>query len=156
MRIEIIMKKHKYVLNAIFSRDMDKVLVIKKNRPEWQSGKFNLIGGRVEDTDKSTAHAVIRETKEECGIDISEADIYYSGTLLSSSDEEEHEVECFVTITDEIYNSTTTTDELVYMLSMEELGNLSREILLETLMPIIEMSKLRVKGGTTFKMYIGA
>lgn len=41
-----------------------KVLLIEKKRPEWQKGKINGIGGKIESME-SPGHAMIREFKEE-------------------------------------------------------------------------------------------
>jgi 8-oxo-dGTP diphosphatase len=49
--------------------DMDLVYLIKKNRPEWQKGKLNGIGGKVE-VGETSEDAMRREFKEEAGIDI--------------------------------------------------------------------------------------
>ncbi len=45
----------------------DNVLLIEKNRPEWQKGKFNLVGGKVEPGEKPI-DAALREFHEEAGI----------------------------------------------------------------------------------------
>lgn len=43
------------------------VVLIRKNRPEWQAGKLNGVGGHVEDTE--TFHdCMVREFKEEAGL----------------------------------------------------------------------------------------
>lgn len=34
-----------YVAGLAFSTDLQHVALIKKNRPDWQAGKFNGIGG---------------------------------------------------------------------------------------------------------------
>lgn len=44
------------------------VLLIRKNRPEWQAGKMNGIGGKIEHAE-GIRSAMAREFKEECGID---------------------------------------------------------------------------------------
>ena len=44
------------------------ILVVLKNRPAWQVGKVNLIGGKVE-TGETPEEAAIRELKEETGLD---------------------------------------------------------------------------------------
>lgn len=56
--------KH-YVVGFTFNRTSDKVLLVRKNRPEWQAGKWNGIGGKIEPSDPSPLHAMDRETKEE-------------------------------------------------------------------------------------------
>lgn len=60
--------KH-YVLSFIFTPDQKKVLLIHKNRPNWQVGKINGIGGKVEAREKPLA-AIVREVKEETNLDI--------------------------------------------------------------------------------------
>ncbi len=55
----------KYVVGFAFvGRE---VLVIRKQRPEWQRGKLNGIGGHIEPTDASPVHAMVREFEEETG-----------------------------------------------------------------------------------------
>ena len=46
----------------------DNVLLVLKDKPEWQKGKLNLPGGKVED-DESPLKAAVRELKEETGYD---------------------------------------------------------------------------------------
>lgn len=43
------------------------ILVVGKNKPEWQVGRFNLVGGKIE-PGESPIEAAIRELKEESGI----------------------------------------------------------------------------------------
>lgn len=45
----------------------DSVLVVEKDRPEWQAGRWNLVGGKVEPFDRSPEDAAVRELKEESG-----------------------------------------------------------------------------------------
>lgn len=46
-----------------------KVFLILKNRPEWQKGKLNGIGGKIE-PGETALRAMAREFKEEAGLDI--------------------------------------------------------------------------------------
>lgn len=48
--------------------DEETVLVIQKDRPDWQKGKLNLPGGKIEDGE-TPEEAAIRELKEESGLD---------------------------------------------------------------------------------------
>lgn len=50
-----------------FLHDGDRVVLIRKNRPEWQAGKLNGVGGRVEDFELLPA-AMSREFHEETGV----------------------------------------------------------------------------------------
>lgn len=61
--------KH-YVMGFIFSAKRDKVLLVKKKRPEWQTGKWNAIGGKIDDTDVNPLAAMQRESSEETGMQL--------------------------------------------------------------------------------------
>ena len=61
--------KQLYCLGFAFFKDNTMVSLIQKNRPAWQAGKFNGIGGHVEEGE-SSFDAMIREYKEETGADI--------------------------------------------------------------------------------------
>lgn len=66
-----------FVLGFMFNKSLDKVALIKKNRPEWQSGLYNGIGGKIEcistvssissDILEDPVDAMVREFKEETG-----------------------------------------------------------------------------------------
>lgn len=56
-----------YVLGFMFSPDLDQVVLIEKNKPDWQKGKLNGVGGKVEDGEP-WAEAMAREFKEETGL----------------------------------------------------------------------------------------
>lgn len=62
------MEQTKYVIGFLFN-SKDSVLLIRKNRPEWQKGKLNGIGGHVE-KGESYLQAMRREFFEEAGVDI--------------------------------------------------------------------------------------
>lgn len=66
-----------YSLCFIFNEDLDLVLLIQKNRPEWQKGFFNGIGGKFEKNETIT-ECTLREIDEECGLKI----IDYGNPLL--------------------------------------------------------------------------
>lgn len=56
-----------YCVGFMFDDEGENVLLIQKNRPEWQAGLFNGIGGKVESSE-SPAAAMIREFEEEAGV----------------------------------------------------------------------------------------
>jgi 8-oxo-dGTP diphosphatase len=56
-----------YVLGFMFCDDCQMVALIRKDRPAWQAGKLNGIGGKMEDADRSPLCAMIREFREETG-----------------------------------------------------------------------------------------
>jgi 8-oxo-dGTP diphosphatase len=59
----------KYVVGLYF--DNDWVLLIRKERPAWQKGMYNGVGGHIEPGEKPV-EAMRREFREEAGIDIGE------------------------------------------------------------------------------------
>lgn len=62
------MRDTEYCLGFAFSPDNKIVALIKKNRPVWQKGKWNGIGGHLENTEIGL-EAMIREFKEETGFE---------------------------------------------------------------------------------------
>ena len=54
-----------YVLGFLYSDTH--VVLIHKNRPTWQSGKLNGLGGKIE-PGETASEAIVREVEEEAGI----------------------------------------------------------------------------------------
>jgi 8-oxo-dGTP diphosphatase len=61
--------KFDYVAGFLFSKDFKNVALIHKQKPAWQKGKFNAIGGKIE-PDELADDAMRREFREETGLDI--------------------------------------------------------------------------------------
>jgi len=60
-----------YVCGFLFDdKETNKVLLIKKNRPDWQKGLYNGVGGKVENNEMINI-AMRREFFEETGLFIS-------------------------------------------------------------------------------------
>jgi 8-oxo-dGTP diphosphatase len=62
-----------YVVGFAFTRDSKSVALIRKERPDWQRGRFNGIGGKIEPGESPSA-AMVREFREEAGVLIPEWD----------------------------------------------------------------------------------
>lgn len=56
-----------YVLGFTFNYSLSQGLLIRKQRPDWQKGRLNGLGGKVEKAEEPLA-AMIREYAEECGL----------------------------------------------------------------------------------------
>lgn len=95
------------VIGFMFSKTLVEgnrwVLLIRKNKPEWQKGKLNGVGGKVE-SDESPPHAMRREFEEEVGLNIE--DWQYCLTLWLES-ELLHVFRCF----GELEQANAQTDE---------------------------------------------
>lgn len=53
-----------YVLGFAFSPTKDRVVLLEKSKPDWQRGKLNGVGGKVE-PGESGIEAMVREFQEE-------------------------------------------------------------------------------------------
>lgn len=94
-----------YVVCFAFTPD-GKVILIRKNRPEWQAGKLNGVGGKIEEGE-SVHQAAVREFFEETGAKTKEGDwryfCYMSSQLWG----------CYCLSAENITGFSTTTDEVV-------------------------------------------
>jgi len=57
-----------YVAGFLFSADRKQVALVKKINPEWQRGRLNGVGGKIERSDASPTAAMVREFEEEAGL----------------------------------------------------------------------------------------
>lgn len=60
------MMHNRYVCGFLFSENGTLVWLIRKNRPQWQAGRLNGIGGHIE-VDETPEQAMTREFEEEAG-----------------------------------------------------------------------------------------
>lgn len=61
----------KYVVGFLFDKSLNLVVLIEKQSPEWQKDKWNGVGGKIE-ADETPLDAMIREFKEEAGMDVTD------------------------------------------------------------------------------------
>ena len=66
-------------VNLVLKRD-NKICLLRRYNTGWNDGKYALMGGHVEDNERPIM-AVIREAKEELGIDIKEEDLSHIFTM---------------------------------------------------------------------------
>jgi 8-oxo-dGTP diphosphatase len=55
-----------YVLGFLFDEFKENVVLIEKQKPDWQKGRLNGIGGKIEEGE-TPEEAMIREFREETG-----------------------------------------------------------------------------------------
>lgn len=68
-----------YVVSFVFDNEGG-VALVKKNRPKWQEGRWNGIGGKIENNEPPI-HAAQRELKEEANIHLLISEIGYVCTM---------------------------------------------------------------------------
>lgn len=117
-----------YVAGFLFRRNREEVALVKKNRPQWQAGKFNGIGGHVEPGETEYA-AMVREFKEETGAEIKD---WTPVAVLDCGDAVIHFFRSFSgdgvelqTLTDESIE-WRSAGRIVYGLDLDDVGNLAR------------------------------
>lgn len=68
------MTQARYVLGFAFAPKANAVLLFQKDRPAWQAGRINGVGGKVQPHDPDIYEAMRREFAEETGIHTRAAD----------------------------------------------------------------------------------
>lgn len=121
--------KKKMVVGFMFNYNETEVLLIEKKKPQWQLGKLNGIGGKVE-KGETYLQAMIREFKEETGIDYP---IWKSVTLMYSDD---WEVQVFTAKSDSVFDFKTMEDEKVCLIPVEDLDQYEHISNLQWLIPM--------------------
>lgn len=61
--------KTDYVVGFLFRDNRTSVVLVRKNKPAWQAGLFNGVGGKIESTE-TPAEAMVREFMEETGVTV--------------------------------------------------------------------------------------
>jgi 8-oxo-dGTP diphosphatase len=95
-----------YCVGFCFDENRQVVVLIQKNKPQWQAGQLNGVGGKIE-AGEEQVEAMRREFKEETGVDIPvwehyallmfpEANLYvyraFNNLIFESETQEEEEV----------------------------------------------------------------
>lgn len=106
-----------YVVGLCFSENRKNILLIRKNRPEWQAGKLNGVGGKLEEGESPRA-AMTREFQEEAGVSVATYHWTHFATLSSG---EKWRVYVFKTFTDRIMQAEALTDEELEIVPVEDL-----------------------------------
>jgi 8-oxo-dGTP diphosphatase len=101
-----------YVAGFMFWKG--EVALVRKNRPAWQAGKLNGIGGHVE-ADESPIAAIVREFREETGVETTEAQ-WLPVCVLSGNDFKVH----FFRTMNPLSGIKTTTDEEIVVIPVDE------------------------------------
>lgn len=96
-----------YVAGFLIFRATNEVLLIRKNRPAWQAGRLNGIGGKIE-PGETPLEAMRREMREESGLDIGD---WQNFAILEGKGR--YVVHMFRAFAEEQPAATSLTDETV-------------------------------------------
>lgn len=110
-----------YVVGFAFNNLYTRVLLINKTKPEWQAGKLNGVGGKIESSELAEM-AMVREFKEETGV-VTLTSVWRRFAILTIEGKEPSYVYFFVTVlpTPLFRSAKTMTDELVVVFDMDDL-----------------------------------
>lgn len=97
----------RYVVGFCFTSDKSLVRLIRKNRPKWQEGKLNGVGGHIEEGEDPIS-AMVREFKEETGAETQPSDWREFALLIGDY----FQLHCFVCFDSKIFcQMVQATDE---------------------------------------------
>ena len=130
---ETAIEKIKYCLGFVFNQKETDVLLIEKQKPDWQKGLLNGIGGKVEKTETSRM-AIVREFHEETGLIVDLEEWRYVVTI----GDDDWECDVFTTKSDAIFEAKTMETEEVLCI---ELGRLESYGIIDNLFWLIEMCR---------------
>ena len=107
---------NRYVVGYLINPENNEVCLIKKNRPKWQKGRLNGVGGHIEDGE-SPQVAITREFREEAGED----NINWRQFLYVTGNQ--YELYCFTAKADSknLAKIHTVTDEIIGWYPIESL-----------------------------------
>lgn len=120
-----------YVLGFMFSVQEHCVALIRKSKPQWQAGKLNGIGGKVEATDSSAHAAMVREFMEETGV----STIEEQWSLFCTMDDGPL-IHCFVSISEQVWSVHTLTTEPISIYPLSAFKNENHISNLDWLIPM--------------------
>jgi 8-oxo-dGTP diphosphatase len=72
----------KFTVGFLFDEDLKNVLLMHKDRPDWQVGKINGIGGKF-DIGEESLDCIVREVKEESDLDTDKDKWVFLGNMYT-------------------------------------------------------------------------
>ncbi len=126
-----------YTVGFIFTPTFDRVLLVHKNRPDWQVGKLNGIGGKFEEGE-TTVECIVREVQEESGLHTSKDQWRYIAREVF----EINIVHFLATVYEgDVSDARTMTDEPIEWVSLDPLPDIVIPNLRYLLLLSIDMLK---------------
>ncbi len=128
------MTQRKAVVGIAFNESVTRVLLIEKQRPKWQQGYLNGVGGKVE-PGETRERAMAREFEEETGIKLEPEDWTHCLTYAGP----DFEVTFYrIFLPDEMFDSAkTTTDEVVIPYTLDAVPRVRTIYNLQWIIPLM-------------------
>lgn len=105
----------KYVAGFLFTPDRQQVVLVQKNKPDWQKGRHNGVGGKLE-PDELWEDAMCREFREETGVTIPAHAWQHTVTLFN----DHFECRFFRAFSTEAHNVKTMETEEIALHHMQD------------------------------------
>ena len=138
----------KYVVAFIFTKDFEDIWLIEKQKPDWQKGYLNGIGGKIEEFE-SPFNAVHRELEEEAGIEQGLVYLTEVGKMIgTNNDSFLFEVIVFTGNTD--LELVTKEEEKIFCIPLDAMN---RNTTIENVPSLIELCLYHQKGHSNFKSF---
>ncbi len=119
--------KKRYSAVVVFSEDLERVVLIHKQKPDWQAGKANVPGGKVGENDDQYEpcqadywdlvhrHCATRELHEETGLDIAATALKLFCRLRFKTPEGDAAECCFYAVRGDVDAVRTMEEERVFV-----------------------------------------
>jgi len=111
-----------YVLGFAYDQNTNRYALIRKNKPEWQKGLINGVGGKIEENE-IPIDAMIREFREEAGMKTE----FWQWKHFCSMQGPDFKVYVFLTLSSDESAIYSATDEEVVFKSLREILANKRE-----------------------------
>jgi 8-oxo-dGTP diphosphatase len=136
-----------YVVTFLFTTNMNEVWMVEKQKPDWQKGCLNGIGGKIE-KDELPIEAAIRELKEEAGVD--KMNLWELGYMFgTNNDSSGFKVWVFTGVTD--LELKTMETEQILLKNINEIKDFAH---IENVPMLIEACLYKLKGHSHFSRLI--
>lgn len=104
------------VLGFAFNPSLTEVLLIRKTKPDWQAGRLNGLGGKIEPNERMN-EAMAREFEQECGIHTGAVEWQYFHTMRGPN----WEVHSFCMVIDDLSAAEKMEEERPVIVRVDEL-----------------------------------
>ena len=150
MKVELTYTTQLYVVAFLFTLDFKKVWLIRKEKPDWQKGCLNGIGGKV-DKGEHFINAAHRELKEESGVHFKNySDLNCVGHMEGvNNDQNDFKVYVFTGVTSEILK--TQEKEQIILIDVDKIKNFKH---IENVPMLIETCMYYLRGSSNFSKLI--